>query len=120
MYELIKTEAEYVQDLQTLKSLYISSLLRSDIIPKFRREDFINVVFGNLDEIISLSSNFCDQLHIRKKENYVISSIGDIFESWSLQLNAYFVYGSNQILSKYFLDRENRSNLFFLKFCEVH
>lgn len=46
IFEIIKTEKEYVEDLKTLQRVYLEPLIRSDIIPKARRAELIAAIFG--------------------------------------------------------------------------
>eukprot|EP00158_Paraphelidium_tribonemae_P007970 Partr_v1_DN28418_c0_g1_i1_m42093 putative guanine nucleotide exchange factor len=125
IYEIIKTEQEYVTDLKTLKLVYLDPLVRSDIVSKDTRSQFVTQVFGNLIDVITVNSELLHLLIHRQKSQHVVSGLGDLFREW---LNSsthsvdsiYSAYGENQPLSKHLVDFELRTNPLFDTFLQVN
>ena len=120
VFEIINTETEFVEDLKILHTAYQEPLSRSDIIPKARRDEFVSVVFGNLEKIISINEKLLERLLEKRKDEQVVSSLADAFEQWSASIDPYIEYGRNQVLSKHQLDNELKTNFVFQKFCEAN
>ncbi|CAL1716353.1 unnamed protein product [Somion occarium] len=86
IFEVIKSERDYVQDLELVKDVYISPLLNLPVISRSRLQGFLSEVFYNLDEILAHHRRLLDQLFERQREQHpLIQSIADIILETSLQ-----------------------------------
>ncbi|EPY50613.1 RhoGEF Rgf3 [Schizosaccharomyces cryophilus OY26] len=85
IHELICKESDYVADLHTLAELFRDGIVQENsIVPSNRVADFIQSVFGNVESIRQLHSQFIlPQLIIRERlQGPVVSLIGDILLEW--------------------------------------
>ena len=94
-------------------------LARSDIIPKQRRTEFVESVFGNVDALIAINDSLLQVLLFRQQEDHVIKQVSDLLADWVSQISPYIIYGGNQAFAKHILDAELRSNVALKLFCEV-
>ena len=82
IFELLKAEREYVDDLVTMEEVFIKGLMESNppIIPDpASSARFVDEVFGNLHEILVHHQKMLEQLFVRQKETHpLIHSIADI------------------------------------------
>jgi hypothetical protein len=123
IFELIKTEKEYVEDLELIQQLYMQKLRYSNILEEENRESFISRAFINIPEIYTVNSNFYRLLHLRQQKEPIISRIGDIFLACIKDFECYIEYGYKQIYGKYIVETEKLKNptfKYFLKECERH
>ncbi len=87
-----------------------------DIIPEEHREEFINKVFSNLQELYTVNSKLLKKLISRQKEALVVDKIGDIFVNITHELYPYIEYGGQQVYAKSILDEERQANPELAKF----
>lgn len=52
IFEIIKSERDYVRDLELVRDVYVDPLLNTSPIPQQRMRGYVNEVFGNLDDIL--------------------------------------------------------------------
>ncbi|OUM68300.1 hypothetical protein PIROE2DRAFT_65929 [Piromyces sp. E2] len=123
IFELIKTEREYVEDLDLIQKLYIQKLRFSNIIEEEKRESFIGKAFINIPQLYLINHRFYQLLCARQKQEPVVSRVGDIFLACINDFEHYIEYGFKQIFGKYIVETENLKNPTFkdfLKQCERH
>ncbi|CAG8665312.1 13719_t:CDS:10 [Dentiscutata erythropus] len=116
--EVIYTENDFVHDLEYLKNCWMDPLLKEDIIPEDRREEFVNNVFYNMLEIYKVNSKLNDALQKRQNAYAIVEQIGDIFIEQVPKFDPFIQYGAHQLLGKYEFEREKSSNPEFAKFVE--
>ena len=119
LFELIETEREFVQDLETTIRLFIDPLSTLDTIPISRRADFISSVFSNIPILLSVNAKLLRRLLKRRAEKPVIDKIGDIFLNATSEFYPYITYGSQQVFAKSILDHEKMSNPEFATFIQL-
>lgn len=134
--EVIYTERDFVRDMEYLRDVgslvdflrqsssyyiqvWIAPLKKSDIIPEARRLDFLEQVFWNIHDIISVNSKLREALNKRQKSFAIVERIGDIFLDNVPQFNPFVSYGSHQLYGKYEFEKEKSSNPAFQKFVDV-
>ncbi|KAH9949941.1 Dbl domain-containing protein [Amylocystis lapponica] len=87
LFEIIKSEKDYVRDLELTKEIFVFPLYKMSIIPSERLRGFITTVFFNLDEIHVHHQRLLNALYARqRKEHPCIQSIADIILDTSTQL----------------------------------
>lgn len=92
---------------------------KSDIIPKSRRNDFIDQVFSNIDEIQNISCRLAIALRSRQDSHPIVSQISDIMEAFVDEFEPFVYYGSRQHRAKYIYEHERYNNARFSAFAEV-
>eukprot|EP00842_Homolaphlyctis_polyrhiza_P000294 jgi/Hompol1/1265/HPOL_002670-RA len=121
IFEIIQSEREFVEDLETTIRVFMRPLRERDIIHADRREKFTRDLFLNIAELHAINSKLLRKLIARQKENLIVEKIGDIFINIADEFYPYVEYGAKQIYAKNLLDEEKASNpelLKFLKECE--
>ena len=79
MFEVIKSERDYVRDLQLIKDVFIDPMVNASPLPPDRMEGFIHKVFYNVDEILAHHQRLLDALFKRQREQHpLLQSIADI------------------------------------------
>lgn len=115
IFETINTERDYLRDLD-LFDLFIEPLRLTNLIPLERREDFINEVFLNYQDIRDLNSTLLSALQKKQAESHIVTSIGEIFLEFSKNLVPYITYGSRLTLSEFYIQTETKRNTDFSEF----
>lgn len=98
--------------------MWIEPLKESDIIPKERRDDFIDKVFSNILEIKNISTELCIALRCRQQEHPIVSHISDIMLNFISRFEPFIYYGSRQHVAKHIYEHERFNNLKFAQFAE--
>ncbi|KAF8910664.1 hypothetical protein CPB84DRAFT_1842646 [Gymnopilus junonius] len=81
IFEVIKSEREYVADLETVEEVFVERLRKADppIIKEPYLTSFLNEVFGNLRQILSYHQGLLAALFARQREQHpLIQSVADI------------------------------------------
>ena len=99
--------------------VWIAPLSSQDIIPEPRRADFIQQVFWNIHDVISVNTRLRDALNKRQKSYAVIEGIADIFLESVPNFAPFVSYGAHQLYGKYEFEKEKSSNPAFAQFVEV-
>lgn len=83
IFEVIKSERDYVRDLQLIKDVFIEPMMATMPLPPAKLEGFISEVFYNLDDILAHHRRFLDALFERQREQHplIISIIDIVFDS---------------------------------------
>ncbi|KIJ55471.1 hypothetical protein M422DRAFT_151724 [Sphaerobolus stellatus SS14] len=80
--KVIEKEEQYVQDLDTIESLFIRPLRKNtpEIIPPGELDSFIDDVFGNVLDLRECNRRLLETMYVRQREQApIIQRIGDIF-----------------------------------------
>ncbi|KAI3637967.1 hypothetical protein MIR68_003578 [Amoeboaphelidium protococcarum] len=118
IYELIRTEREYVADLHLINNLYITQLLQSNVMAEEECHDFIQNVFGNLEQVIWVNERFLQQLNALYQKSHFIKSVGSIVSKFSMECReCYLAYGKNVCIAQDIVRRQKLSNPAFDSFC---
>lgn len=99
--------------------MWIDPLKESDIIPKNRRDDFIDKVFSNLVEIRNISTALCIALRARQQQHPIVSHVSDIMEEYVNEFEPFVYYGARQHQAKHTYEHERYNNPRFALFAEV-
>jgi hypothetical protein len=99
--------------------MWIEPLKTSDIIPKHRRDEFIDKVFSNLIEIRNISTRLTFALKARQQEHPIVSQISDIMEHFVAEFEPFVYYGARQHQAKHTYEHERFNNPKFALFAEV-
>ncbi|KAI0078800.1 hypothetical protein K474DRAFT_1706193 [Panus rudis PR-1116 ss-1] len=76
IFEIIKSEQEYVRDLELVNDIFVEPMLNTLPIPQQRVKGFIHTVFYNLNEILLHHRKLRDALfEIQREEHPLIQSI---------------------------------------------
>lgn len=72
--ELFHTERSHVRALRVLSHVFHKPLLESQVLPL----DQIQLLFSNLDEMVTIHSRFNQAMKRKKKENPCVGDVGDL------------------------------------------
>lgn len=79
LFEIIKSERDYVRDLELVRDVFVDPLLNTSPVPQQRLKGFIGEVFYNLDEILVYHRRMLDALFQRQREQHpLVQSVADI------------------------------------------
>lgn len=98
--------------------MWIEPLQQSDIIPKHRRDEFIEKVFSNLIEIRNISTGLSIALRVRQQEHPIVSQVSDILERFVAEFEPFVYYGARQHQGKHIYEHERYNNPRFALFAE--
>ncbi|KAK2460341.1 hypothetical protein APHAL10511_007730 [Amanita phalloides] len=124
IFEVIKSERDYVADLHAIRDVFISGLRNTPrpIIRPSQRADFIKDVFGNLNEIIRLHERMLVRLFERQLEQHpLVQSVSDIFLDTVLRVefrSSYEIYIEHYPLSDSMHRKELKNNPAYKTFLE--
>ncbi|THH33188.1 hypothetical protein EUX98_g965 [Antrodiella citrinella] len=112
IFEIIKSEREYVRDLQSVQLVFIQNLRDYSPINAKRQEGFITEVFWNLDEILRYHQQMLTELFARQMEQHpLIQGVADIVLAASVEFGAaYEKYIKHYPLSEAMHRTELRKN----------
>jgi len=119
MYEFIRTEKEYVNDLQSVIKYMIGPLIHGKVIGIDSR--FVDDVFGNIEEIAQVNNDFYENLRKIQKRKPVLESMGDVVKENVKNFKCYTKYGEKQPSAKQKLQIQKNQNPHlnnFLKECQ--
>ncbi|KAI0264429.1 hypothetical protein BC834DRAFT_826441 [Gloeopeniophorella convolvens] len=116
LFEVFKSELDYVNDLQTMQDVYVAPMLdpQQDIIEKSRRSTVVTQVFGGLDTILTHHRRMLAALFERQREQHpLVQSVTDVILGNVLQFGyVYETYIKHSPFSlayhKQELERNNR------------
>ncbi|KAJ7319295.1 CNH domain-containing protein [Mycena albidolilacea] len=122
IHKLISKEAQYVQDLDTVETVFLKPLRTAipPVIPLERLEDFIDEVFGNVLDLRECNRRLLEVMYVRQREQApVIQRIGDVFLSAATEFRlAYPIYIGHHPLAEKRLKEETDANPEFRLFLE--
>ncbi|KAI9060664.1 hypothetical protein FKP32DRAFT_1613628 [Trametes sanguinea] len=85
LFEIIKSEKDYVADLQLVKDVFVEPLVATLAVPQHRVKGFIQEVFFNIDAILAHHQRLLAALFARQREQHpLIQSLSDIILDNSL------------------------------------
>lgn len=99
--------------------MWINPLKTSDIIPKQRRDEFIDKVFSNMADIRNISTRLTTALKARQQQHPIVSQISDIMERYMTEFEPFVYYASRQLQAKHTYEHERFNNPKFALFAEV-
>ncbi|CAE6461849.1 unnamed protein product [Rhizoctonia solani] len=117
--EVIYTERDFVRDLEYLRDRWMEPLRTQDIIPAEKREDFVQQVFWNVEDILDVNIRLRDLLTKRQNAYPVVETIGDIFLELVPHFHPFVQYGKHQLYGKYEFEKEKANNPAFAAFVET-
>ncbi|KAJ7132313.1 Dbl-like domain-containing protein [Mycena epipterygia] len=122
IHKLISKEAQYVQDLDTVETIFLKPLRTAipPVIPLERLEDFIDEVFGNILDLRECNRRLLEVMYVRQREQApVIQRIGDVFLSAATEFRlAYPIYIGHHPLAEKRMKEEMDANPEFRLFLE--
>jgi len=108
IYEFIQSEKEYVDDLISVTKL-IKRPLSEGIVSKID-SGFVNIVFGNIEEILNCNAPFSQALQNMQQKNSIIERLGDVTIEFVKTFTSYIRYGEIQPLAKEVLQYHRNTN----------
>ncbi|KAH9917832.1 CNH domain-containing protein [Fomitopsis serialis] len=79
MFEIIKSERDYVNDLLLVKEVFVEPLVNTSPVPQHRLQGFVKEVFYNLDEIHDQHQRMLGSLFQKQREFHpLIDSVAEI------------------------------------------
>ncbi|ORX60790.1 hypothetical protein BCR36DRAFT_272815 [Piromyces finnis] len=119
IFEFIRTEKEYVNDLQSVIKYMINPLRNGKVIGVDNR--FVELVFGNIEEIAQVNTEFYENLRKIQKRKPVLESLGDVVKECVGTFICYTKYGEKQPSAKQILQIQKNKNIYlnnFFKECQ--
>ncbi|ORY23180.1 hypothetical protein BCR33DRAFT_728175 [Rhizoclosmatium globosum] len=116
IYDIIKTEKNYVEELKIIQNLYLNPLKESNVIDPNRLEHFTKIVFCNAHDLLAVNTKLFAKLQARQKEQHIVEKIGDIFLSCAADLSCYIEYCGNREYSRNDIALEKSQNPKFREF----
>ncbi|KAJ3329165.1 RHO1 GDP-GTP exchange protein 2 [Blyttiomyces sp. JEL0837] len=116
IYDIIKTERNYVDELKAIQTMYAIPLRNSDVIEEHRKEAFFQRIFCNAADLLTVNSKLLQKLLQRQKEAYIVEKIGDIFLNIASELEIYVEYCGNREYSRNDIALEKATNIKFREF----
>ena len=110
IFELIKGEFEYCEDLNSVINIFIEPLSHKNIVSSEKRSTFIEKVFLNLRDIYDINRNLLKMLIALQTDFVVQDGIGEGFQQLMTEFEKYILYGANQAFAKAFLKDEIAGN----------
>ncbi|KAF9260341.1 CNH-domain-containing protein [Marasmius fiardii PR-910] len=120
--EIISFEKAFLRDMEYLRDIWMKRLQTSVVIPAERRTSFIEQVFWNVNDIITIITGLRDALVRRQEEAEecfgIVEIIGDIFLGELPRLDSFVSYGVHQLYAKYDFEKEKNTNPAFSAFVD--
>ncbi|KZT20157.1 hypothetical protein NEOLEDRAFT_1141126 [Neolentinus lepideus HHB14362 ss-1] len=120
IFEIIKTEADYVESLRMISEVWIQPLLNAapPVVPRDRLRGFVKEVFYNLDEILAHHQRMLGALYKRQGEQHpILQSVADIvLDACLLFRNEYEMYIKHYPLAEGRYRSELRRNPAYAQF----
>ncbi|KAI0058174.1 hypothetical protein BV25DRAFT_1891692 [Artomyces pyxidatus] len=114
MFEIFKSEKEYVSDLELVQEIFINPLRNAEpeVIPRDKLKGFISEVFWNLDKILTHHQRMLGSLFARQREQHpLVQSVADIIlDNALLFMPEYESYIKHSPLSLEFHRKELKRN----------
>ncbi|EPT05556.1 hypothetical protein FOMPIDRAFT_1138735 [Fomitopsis schrenkii] len=89
LFEIIRSEKDYVNDLVLVKEVFIEPLLNTSPVPHHRLKGFVNEVFWNIDAIREEHERMLGALFQKQREFHpLIDSIAEIVTNHVLQFQS--------------------------------
>ena len=117
--EVIYTERDFVRDLEYLRDSWVKPLRTQEVIPSDRRNEFVQQVFWNVHDVLTVNHPLAERLTKRQKQQPVVKAIGDLFLERVPQFEPFVQYGSHQLFGKYEFEKEKGANPAFQRFVDV-
>ncbi|KAG0290145.1 hypothetical protein BGZ96_006363 [Linnemannia gamsii] len=119
IFEVIKTEHNFVRDLELLEEIFITPLRASDIIAPERLENIIEDIFLNYNEILDLNRALLEALKVRQEEQPLVEAIGDVLLPHIVGFEeAYTRYIPRIATSEFTYTKESKQNPRFKQFLD--
>jgi hypothetical protein len=115
--EILSSEESYVSSLELLVHHYLVALRKH---PDKRATKEIGVIFGNVEQILTLNTDLRDQLRKRVEDWSDEQLLGDIFLKTAPFFRLYFSYGTNYETAINVYQREIKENQLFRELIEVN
>ena len=123
IYQLIAKEKQYIQDLDTIESVFVKPLraAKPSIFPEGELEEFVDDVFGNILDLRECNRRLLEVLYVRQREQGpIIQRIGDIFLGAAVEFRlAYPACIGHHMAAERRLNEEKEKNSNFRFFLEV-
>lgn len=111
IFELVKNQTSYTNDLISMQMLYFEPLMNEDIIEETRRFEFRWSIFGPFEDLLQINTRLQFFLTDRQiNSNYVFYQVGDIFLEAVQEFTLYEYYGENNEISMANLKAESKKN----------
>eukprot|EP01102_Stenamoeba_stenopodia_P020716 TRINITY_DN8187_c0_g1_i1.p1 TRINITY_DN8187_c0_g1~~TRINITY_DN8187_c0_g1_i1.p1 ORF type:complete len:593 (-),score=95.56 TRINITY_DN8187_c0_g1_i1:18-1796(-) len=117
IYELIKTERQYVSDMELVIKLFLNPIRDKQLLPRNK----IGSLFSNVENLLPVNQEILKSLEQRQSTS-LVDKIGDIFLDKGSLFKLYAVYCSNQsmvpqMLAQY--QQESEPFAAYLKECSA-
>ncbi|KAJ3188544.1 RHO1 GDP-GTP exchange protein 2 [Irineochytrium annulatum] len=119
IFELVKNQKNYVEELTIINEKYLTPLSTSDILEPSRRNAFLSTVFTSMADLLLVNTELLTNLEEVQKKGHVIQNIATILSDsvghWDAMYPAYF---EKLEMAKLEVDQEIRRNPRLAEFLE--
>eukprot|EP01134_Creolimax_fragrantissima_P008462 CFRG8462T1 len=112
VFELIRTEVSFVRSMVGLKEVYSDALSLNNALP----DDKIDLIFSNLDEVISCCARFCNRLLAQQTLTLKIENVATFFDAEFDDYKVFAIFCASQQLATDVIEMEKSTRPKFLKF----
>ena len=124
LHEIVTGEANYIEALDILRSLYRDRLqsAQPSVLPSKKLPGFLKDVFGHVDKVKKVNQDYLlGRLRYRQNEQGPwIAGFSDIFREWIRRARAVYVdYATNYPRADFLMRRESERNLQFRTFLDA-
>ncbi|GAA95551.1 uncharacterized protein L969DRAFT_92682 [Mixia osmundae IAM 14324] len=117
--EVIYTERDFIKGLEYMRDSWMKPLKATGSpLPESRREDFVQQVFWNVQEILAVNIRLCELLEQRQRQSHIVDRIGDLLLDAVPHFGPFVKYGAHQLYGKYTFETEKSSNPAFAKYVD--
>ncbi|KAJ3137614.1 RHO1 GDP-GTP exchange protein 2, partial [Irineochytrium annulatum] len=116
IYDIIKTERNFVEELKAIQTMYVMPLRNSDIFEEERKEMVMRKIFLNSAELLTVNAKLLQKLLQRQQEAHIVDKIGDIFVNIASEFFVYVDYCGNREYSRHDIALERSQNPKFKEF----
>eukprot|EP00727_Mastigamoeba_balamuthi_P001889 m51a1_g11698 putative domain containing protein (723) ;mRNA; f:31715-34657 len=106
--EFISTEEDYLKDLQLLDSVWHVEMKKAGVLSPQE----IQVVFGNVRQLVALSQEICDCLKANKSLPEADQRVGEVFKKRIPFIRIYMEYAYSQVQATEILQNANKFSKF--------
>ncbi|KAI8336591.1 Dbl homology domain-containing protein [Chlamydoabsidia padenii] len=109
IYELIQTEVDFVGHLRYIKKFWIEPLELKDTT-------IVRQVFWNWLDVLRVNTGLMDTLVTRQQQDHRITHVGPMLLAHVGQFEPFIVYGSHQLVGKFYLELQKKRSSWFAQF----
>eukprot|EP00939_MAST-03C_sp_MAST-3C-sp1_P005103 g5103.t1 len=112
--EITDTEAQYIDDMRNVLTLFANPMQRDKIVTK---ED-CDAIFSNLGQIVAINATILRQIKYKRKSQILSKVIADVFHANAAKMSVYTTYCINYHNALKTVKRLKATNTVFVQFLD--